>query len=69
MPEGPEVEVVRLGLRDIIGQTISKIKISDNRKYVTQTKQLQKLRNAKINKIERKGKFLLSYYYAFLELD
>ncbi|MCE7734494.1 MAG: bifunctional DNA-formamidopyrimidine glycosylase/DNA-(apurinic or apyrimidinic site) lyase [Candidatus Heimdallarchaeota archaeon] len=62
MPEGPEVEVVRIGLQDVIGKTIAKVKISDNKKYVNQKKQLNQLKSSIITKIERKGKFLLWFF-------
>ncbi len=62
MPEGPEVEVVRIGLRDVIGQTIVKVKISDNKKYLPQKKQLNQLKSSQITNIERKGKFLLWFF-------
>ena len=62
VPEGPEVEVVRIGLQDVIGQKIIKLKISDNKKYSDQKKQLNLLKSSEIDKIERKGKFLLWFF-------
>ena len=62
MPEGPEVEVVRIGLQGVIGQTIVKMKISDNKKYNTQKKLLNQLKSSKVTNIERKGKFLLWFF-------
>lgn len=62
MPEGPEVEVVRIGLQDVIGQTIVRVKISDNKKYIIQKKQLNQLKSSKVTNIERKGKFLLWFF-------
>lgn len=62
MPEGPEVEVVRLGLSDVIGKGISKIKISKFRKYSSQKTKLTTLESSTITNIERKGKFLLWFF-------
>ena len=62
VPEGPEVEIVRIGLQDVIGQKIIKVKISDNKKYSVQKKQLNLLKASEIYKIERKGKFLLWFF-------
>ncbi|MHA2027829.1 MAG: bifunctional DNA-formamidopyrimidine glycosylase/DNA-(apurinic or apyrimidinic site) lyase [Candidatus Kariarchaeaceae archaeon] len=62
MPEGPEVEVVRLGLSDIIGKEISKIKISKFRKYSSQKTKLLTLGSSTISNIERRGKFLLWFF-------
>lgn len=62
MPEGPEVEVVRLGLSEIIGKQISKIKISEFRKYSSQKSKLMNLESCKISSIERRGKFLLWFF-------
>ncbi|OLS23452.1 MAG: Formamidopyrimidine-DNA glycosylase [Candidatus Heimdallarchaeota archaeon LC_2] len=62
MPEGPEVEIVRIGLKDVIGQKVIKVKISDNKKYSEQQKQLNLLKSSEIEKIDRKGKFLLWFF-------
>ncbi|MHA2249168.1 MAG: bifunctional DNA-formamidopyrimidine glycosylase/DNA-(apurinic or apyrimidinic site) lyase [Candidatus Kariarchaeaceae archaeon] len=66
MPEGPEVEVVRQGLLSTIGHRILDIKISSNRKYQSQKKQLLKLQGYSISTIDRVGKFLL---WVFIKND
>ncbi len=57
MPEGPEVETIRLGLMPVIGSLIKSIKVSSHRKYAYQD--FNKLIGYKIIEIVRKGKFLI----------
>jgi formamidopyrimidine-DNA glycosylase len=62
MPEGPEVEVIRQGLLDIVGSEIKEVRVSANIKYKSQYKKLMSLEGESIKEIKRKGKFLLWYF-------
>ena len=59
VPEGPEVEIVRLGLISLRHQIIDNIKIADHPKYTSQRKRFEYLIGSNIHDIERRGKFLI----------
>ena len=59
MPEGPEIEVVRLSLRRMTGQQLNRIVMHRDHRKVTFTKhQLSKLRRVPITEVYRVGKLL-----------
>lgn len=62
MPELPEVESVRQGLHDCIGQKINQVKLGPDHciksLVPSQSLPLEFCENQKINSIERRGKFL-----------
>ncbi len=59
MPEGPEVEIVRLGLLSLKHQIIDDIKIANHPKYTSQRKRFEYLIGSEINDVARRGKFLI----------
>lgn len=59
MPEGPEVEIVRLGLLSLKHQIIDDIKIGNHPKYTSQRKRFEYLIGSEIDDVERRGKFLI----------
>ncbi len=61
MPELPEVEVVKRSLeKKILNMIIKKVKINDGRlRYQIKKEETYKLLGKKINKIERRSKFLI----------
>jgi formamidopyrimidine-DNA glycosylase len=62
VPEGPEVEIVRLGLLSLKHQKIDNIKIANHPKYTTQKERFEYLLGSEINDVERRGKFLIFYF-------
>ena len=64
MPELPEVETVRRGLEElIVGKTISKVDVFYPRMVVTGADDLKvSLRGQSLEKIGRRGKYLLFYF-------
>ena len=62
MPEGPEVETIRLGLATILKTKILDVKIANHKKYLPQREQLLSLKGSSIDKIIRKGKFLIWFF-------
>jgi len=66
MPELPEVETVVRGLKHLEGQTLSQIKINDPRVWFESELTHKELRNTKLHKIDRRGKYLL---YRFSNCD
>ncbi len=63
MPEGPEVEHVRLSLLPIISKKVNEIKLTElsqkYQKYKNKQREFDIFRNRKVEKIERVGKFLI----------
>ncbi len=60
MPEGPEVEIVRRGLKNLYRQKIIGIFFSSHKKYSSQgLKSFSKLLGTQIKEIKRKGKWLI----------
>ena len=62
MPELPEVETIRRGLeREVVGKRIKTVQVTGTRTIRRQTKKvfISKLEGAKINGVERRGKYLL----------
>ena len=59
MPELPEVECVKLGLEEIIGQTVVKSKTNYPALWGKSTLSPKVLKGQKLNEIKRKGKYLL----------
>ena len=63
MPEGPEVEYVRLCLLPIVSKIVKKITLTEfsqkYQKYKDKQTELDIFQKKKINRIERKGKFLI----------
>lgn len=59
VPEGPEVEVIRQGLLEIVGKSIDKVTVSKNKKYWPNRVKFKALEKSKITKLERKAKFLI----------
>ncbi len=59
MPEGPEVEIVRRGLKRITGQTIRAIAYSNREKYSQQASLFSDLLGTSLRQIVRRGKWLL----------
>jgi formamidopyrimidine-DNA glycosylase len=63
MPEGPEVECTKRGLKPIIGRKIKEIKLTPlsqkYRKYKAQKGSFKVFAGKEISEIERKGKFLI----------
>ena len=53
MPEGPEVETIRLGLATILKTKILDVKIANHKKYLPQREQLLSLKGSSIDKIEQ----------------
>ena len=62
MPELPEVETIRRGLeREVVGKRVKTAQVTGTRTIRRQTKKqfIAKLEGAKINGVERRGKYLL----------
>ena len=62
MPELPEVETIRRGLeREVVGKRIKTVQVTGTRTIRRQTKKqfIAKLEGAKINGVERRGKYLV----------
>ena len=63
MPEGPEVEHVRLSLLSVVSKQVREIRLTElsqkYQKYKNKQKDFDTFQNAKIEKIERVGKFLI----------
>ena len=62
MPELPEVETIRRGLeREVVGKRVKTVQVTGTRTIRRQTKKvfISKLEGAKINGVERRGKYLL----------
>jgi len=62
LPELPEVETIRLGLeREVVGKRVKTVQVTGTRTIRRQTKKvfISKLEGAKINGVERRGKYLL----------
>jgi len=63
MPEGPEVEHVRLSLIPIVSKKVKNIKLTElsqkYQKYKNKQKEFNIFQNKKIDRIERRGKFLI----------
>ena len=62
MPELPEVETIRRGLeREVVGKRVKAVQVTGTRTIRRQTKKqfIAKLEGAKINGVERRGKYLL----------
>ena len=63
MPEGPEVEHVRMSLQQIISKKVKSIKLTKQSqkysKYKNKQREFDIFQNRKIERIERKGKFLV----------
>ena len=62
MPELPEVETIRRGLeREVVGKRVKTVQVTGTRTIRRQTKKvfITKLEGAKINGVERRGKYLL----------
>lgn len=62
MPEGPEVETIRLGLLDVTNKEIIASKVA-NHKMVTPIKnKVHQLKGYQVDRIERKAKFLVWHF-------
>jgi len=62
LPELPEVETIRRGLeREVVGKRVKTVQVTGTRTIRSQTKKqfVAKLEGAKINGVERRGKYLL----------
>jgi len=62
LPELPEVETIRRGLeREVVGKRVKTVQVTGTRTIRRQTKKvfISKLEGAKINGVERRGKYLL----------
>jgi formamidopyrimidine-DNA glycosylase len=62
LPELPEVETIRRGLeREVVGKRVKTVQVTGTRTIRRQTKKqfIAKLEGAKINGVERRGKYLL----------
>lgn len=63
MPEGPEVELVRLSLLPIVSKGVKEIKLTElsqkYQKYKNKQKEFDIFQDKKIDRIERRGKFLI----------
>lgn len=59
MPELPEVETTRLGLRPVIGQTIQAVEIRNSSLRLPVSAEIQSLAGLPILEIRRRGKYLL----------
>jgi formamidopyrimidine-DNA glycosylase len=59
MPEGPEVETIRIGLLPVVGRTIEKITIAKHPKYRPLEDSIMELQGSVISEIQRRGKFLV----------
>jgi len=59
MPEGPEVETIRVGLLPIVGKRITKVRVADHKKYRPHADEIYALQGYVITAIERRGKFLI----------
>jgi len=62
LPELPEVETIRRGLeREVVGKRVKTVQVTGTRTIRRQTKKvfISKLEGAKINGVQRRGKYLL----------
>lgn len=59
MPEGPEVETVRLGLISLVGKQIQDVLVVDHKKYRPYRPQILALTGSVITDVLRLGKFLV----------
>jgi formamidopyrimidine-DNA glycosylase len=59
MPEGPEVETIRIGLLPVVGRTIDKITVAKHPKYKPLSESIMELEGSTIADIQRRGKFLV----------
>ena len=59
MPELPEVETVRRGLENLVGQKIVRVFLSDKKLRIDSSLDLQDLVNAKILEILRRARYLI----------
>lgn len=59
MPELPEVETIKRGLKGLVGQLISDVKIAWAKSFQVSESQISDIRGKKITKVERKGKVLI----------
>jgi len=62
MPEGPEVETIRVGLLPIVGRKITDVRVADHKKYKPQRNKIKSLQQYTISDIQRRGKFLVFYF-------
>lgn len=59
MPEGPEVEVVRRGLSEVIGDELMLFEVANHKKYRQLQRYISVLEGYKLSEITRRGKFLI----------
>lgn len=62
MPEGPEVETIRVGLLPITGHTVVDVKVADHKKYNPHREKIKSLQGYKLVDISRRGKFMVFYF-------
>ena len=59
MPELPEVETIRLGLKNLTGGKIRKISLSNKKLRINSTINLKNLEELQINNIDRRARYLI----------
>ena len=60
MPELPEIETIKTGLKSLVGQKITALKIHNSSlRYPIDTNLAAKIKNQTIIEINRRGKYLI----------
>lgn len=62
MPELPEVETVRRGISNLVGNKISKVFRSDKKMRIDSSLDLQELKGAKILEVTRRARYLIIHF-------